>query len=181
MKKQFMWMFCVVACLVLGILLFFGTSGGLGHFSPYTLEYKIQSEFTIFGGEIPVYRSSPQNVENELATFIHEDGYVMPMQPEIQRWESIFHWNHAWKDGHGPLYDVFVRHRREIIAWSRANPERARIYWSEGFRHLRSSRKVDVWTGREILKSCWRSQTIPELRERIADVKKEVADLSDKN
>jgi hypothetical protein len=167
----------LVCCVALVLLLLTGTGGGLTQFSPSTLEYTTQSEFTLFGGRFPVFRSTPQGADNELVAFLREEGFVTPAPTEDQRWELISHWNDAWRDGFGPLYDVFVRYRREIIQWSKADRERARIYWTEGFKYLRSGRKVDVWAGRDILRFCWRCQSIPELREQMLAVRKEVAEL----
>lgn len=168
---------CVVLSLLLGLVFLTGTRGGRAYLSPYTLEYQVQSEFAILGGDFPVYRSRPRDADNELVTFLRREGFVTAEQPAAQRWELIFHWNHAWRDGFGPLYSVFIRDRREIIEWSKADPERARIYWSEGFKYLRSEEVEDVRVGREILVSCWHSRSTEELRERIAAVKSEVTEL----
>jgi hypothetical protein len=168
-----------VAGLLSGFVLLTATSGGLAFFSPYTLEYKVQSEFAILGGEFPIYRSMRRDADNELVAYLRREGFVTVEQPDVQRWELIFHWNRAWRDGYGPLYDVFVRQRREIIGWSKADPKRARIYWSEGFEHLRSDKKLEVWMGRQILVSCWRATSIQELHAQIAAVKKEFAELSE--
>jgi hypothetical protein len=163
--------FAFVVALLMGLVLLTGTRGGLAYFSPHTLEYQTQSEFTVLGGTIPIYRSPRRNVENELATFLHQQGYAAVVQPQDQRWEVIFHWNHAWKDGQGSLYDVFGPNRHEIIKWSQADPERAKIYWSEGLKHLRSNNLKDERTGYSILLHCWRAKSIPELREQIAGMK----------
>jgi hypothetical protein len=158
---------------MLALVTLTGTSGGLAYFSPYTLEYQTQLEFTIIWGALPVYRSQRRDADNELAAFLRQEGFMTSVRPEAQRWELVFHWNHAWRDGYGPLYDVLIRHRREIIEWSQADPKRAQLYWSESFKHLRSDNKIDVLTGQLILISCWHSQSTQELREQIARVKKE--------
>ncbi len=168
-----------MGCLATGLLLFTGTRGGLADFSPHTLKYQFRSEFTVCFGEWPVYRSAPHESENALVAFLVQERFVTPVEAQADRWEPIFHWNNAWRDGYGPLYDVFIRHRQEIIDWSKADRERARIYWSEGFKHLRSHRETDLWTGREILLRGWRCQSIPELTECIAVVKKDVSALFD--
>lgn len=169
---------CVVVGLLVGLLLLTGTSGGIAYFSPYTLEYETQSEFTILNGALPVFRSSRREAENELVTFLKQERLVDLEQPYDQRWELIFHWNHAWRGGYGTLYDVLIRHRREIIEWSKADRERARLYWSEGLKHLRSGKESDVRTGQMILLWCWRAKNTQELRQQIAAVKRG-ADLRD--
>lgn len=162
----------VAVMVVFGLLLMTGGTGGLGHFSPYTLEYTTQSEWTLFRGAVPIFRSFSQSVDNELVTILLEEGFVTPMETGEGRWELIFHWNDAWRGGDGGLYDVFVRHRREIIEWSKADRERARIYWREGFKYLRSQRKVDNSIGRAILTEGWRCESISELREKIEAMKR---------
>src|SRR5690242_667998 len=139
----------VIIC-VLGILLvpgllaglLTGKRGGLGHFSPHTLEYTTQSEFAVLG--LPVYRSDRRPGSNELVDFLVEEGFVLPVQSQKQRWELVFHWNDAWRGGHGYLYHLLGRDRKELIKWSKADPQRARLYWSELFRLLRSERKADL-------------------------------------
>lgn len=173
MRRWFRRILCLIGIMILGVLLL-GTQGGLTYFSPFTLEIEGQSEFAIWGGSLPVYRSPRRPVHNELVTFLLEEGFVERVQPESQRWDLVFHWNRAWKDGHCTLYEVLVRYRRSIIEWSRADRERARIYWSEGFRYLRSDRKSDIAIGHVILADCWRCESIPELRERIAVLKAEI-------
>jgi len=172
MKPRVAFVFCVVAVLAAALLLLTGTRGGRAYFSPYTLEYKTQAEFAVLAGQFPIYLSTLKHTENDLVAFIQEEGYVTAVPAKFQRWELIFHWNQAWKDGDGPLYDVLIRHRPEIIEWSKADPERARIYWSEGFKCLRSESEVDVETGREILQLCWRCQSTQELRAQITTIKR---------
>lgn len=161
-------------CLTILILLTVGTPGGLAYFSPYTLEYNTQAEQTIFWGQVPVFRTFCHKTNNDLLTFIQEEGFVTPVQPQKQRWELVFHWNDAWKDGHGSLYSVLVRDRRRIIEWSQADRERARIYWTEGFKLLRSDRKADQAAGRGILVSGWFCQSIPDLQRQIDEIKGDI-------
>ncbi len=104
-----------------------------------------------------------------------EEGFVTPQPPTNDRWEPVFHWNDGWKDGYGELHRVFHRNQDQIIEWSRSNREVAQIYWSEGFRLLRSDKDVDVAAGREILRACWRNSTAEELRAQMQILKDEVA------
>jgi hypothetical protein len=149
--------------------------GGLAHFSPHTLEYRTQSERTFFATGIPFYRSNHKQVDNPLVAMLIDDGFVSPQPDKTGRWELIFHWNNSWRDGYGPLYNIFHRHRDEIIKWSRNNRECAQIYWSEGFRLLRSNNTMDVAAGQAIIDSCWRINDPDEMRKSIQQIKTEVA------
>jgi len=163
--------------LVLGLVaaLFTWQRGGLGHFSPYTLQYTTQSEFTVAG--LPVYRSARQPVRNELVDFLVEEGFVAPVQPQKQRWEKVFHWNEAWRDGYGPLYPILVRDRDQVIEWTKADPERARLYWSEVFRLLRSEREADLLAGRDMAGRWRHCQSVADCRKWLRIVKAQSAEF----
>jgi hypothetical protein len=117
--------------------------GGRAYFSPHTLEYRVQSERTIYATGVPIYRSAYRSVDHPLIEMLVTEGFVSPQAGDADRWEVIFHWNDSWRDGYGPLYDLF-RRRNEVIEWSRAHPEVAQIYWAEGFRYLRSRDERDI-------------------------------------
>lgn len=158
----------VAACF---LILLTGTRGGLSYFSPATLEYEVQSEYAVLNGAFPIYRSRRDPAANELCEHLRKSGHVEIEAGPARRWEQVFHWNAAWKDGEGPLYEALIRNQGRIVEWSEADPARARIYWSEGFRLLRSEKEIERWAGVEIINSCWRSRSITELNPRIADVK----------
>jgi hypothetical protein len=168
--------FGLTLLLSLGLLSCTASRGGLARFSPFTLEYQTQAEWTVLWGRVSLYRTGFHASTNELLAFGVAKGYVSPVPEEGQRWEPLFHWNDAWKDGFGPLYDVLIRDRREIIAWSQANREAATLYWSSGFRYLRGDNPRDVWAGQTIFSCGWRCRSVDELRERIAAIEKEAAE-----
>ena len=167
----------IVVVLVIGTALLTSNRGGLAHFSPHTLEYHTQSERTFFATGIPFYRSAHERVDDPLVALLIDDGFVSPQPDKNGRTELIFHWNDSWRDGYGALYDIFHRHRDQIIEWSRNNRECAQIYWSEGFRLLRSNDRIDIETGRDILRHCWRIDNVDEMRKTIKELKTEVATL----
>jgi hypothetical protein len=168
---------CGIVLLVTAVVSITGTQGGLAWFSPFTIEYTTQREFTLLAGALPIYRSAPRGRHNEVAAMLHEEGFAAPTQLGDARCELIFHENNAWRDGFGPLYDVFIRHRKQVIGWSKADRTRARLYWQEGLKHLRSHRQVDIWIGREILSTGWKSQKLAELEDRIVLIKHEAPTL----
>jgi len=160
---------------MVGVALLTSHRGGLAYFSAHTLEYRMQSERTFFATGIPFYRSIHNRVDNPLVAMLIDDGLVSSQPDENDQWELVFHWNHSWRDGYGPLYGIFHRHRDAIIKWSRDNPECAKIYWSEGFRLLRSNNTIDVSTGHAILNHCWRITDLEEMHTAIRQIKAEIA------
>jgi hypothetical protein len=160
--------------LVVGCLIFTGTRGGLEFFSPYTLELTTQSEFTV-AGAWPLYRSSRRPVSNEILTFVRDERFVVPQPQANGRQLVVFHWNEAWKDGYGPLYDVLHRYRDRVISWCKEDRQRAQLYWAEGFRYLRSENPADAEIGAAILSTCWRASSIEQLEKMIAGIKNGVA------
>jgi hypothetical protein len=157
----------IVVVLVVAVVVLTSHRGGRAYFSPHTLEYLTQTERTIFATGIPFYRSRLERVENPVVAMLIEDGFVSRQPDKNGHWELIFHWNEAWHDGYGQLYDIFSRHRDAIVDWSRKNPECAKIYWSEGFRLLRSDNPEDVIAGGYLLRECWRIDDPEEMRKTI--------------
>ena len=155
-----------------GCVLLYATSGrgGLGYFSPQTLEYCTQGERSIFG--IPIYRSLCEQHDNGLIRLLIDDGYVKPDHESTAHWETVFHWNDSWRDGEGWLYHMLIRNRDAMIDWTLAHPESAKIFWPELFRHLRST---DPSGGRGLI-SLWREFDTPdEVREAIMQIETELA------
>jgi hypothetical protein len=172
--------FVLVLAALLGAAALTATHGGLAWFCPHTLEYQTQSEWTVLGGQIVVYRSRRQSAENELVDFLLREGYVTLVRSgECPRWHLMFHWNESWRDGYSYLGRVFTRHRESLIDWSRRYPDAAMILWSEGFRLLRSEDPIDHVAGEYFLHYCWRSETVEELQTEIEKWKKAIrAELS---
>jgi hypothetical protein len=147
-----------------------GTRGGRGYFSARTLEYRTQSEYTVLFGAVPIYRSSLQPSVPKLVSFLTEQDYVRPVETADPRWKLAFHWNEAWKDGYGSIERILYRDRDEKIAWSKANPACARVFWGEGFRLMRSDKESEREAGDAILMA-WRGQPPDELLAEIDEIK----------
>lgn len=166
--------FLVFAILITcALILATGTRGGLTYFSPDTLEYETQSEFTVFNGTLPIYRSHREPTDNALISYLGNSGLVAAQRPPTIRWMMVYHSNRAWNDGFGALYNVLVRDRQRIISWSQADPARARIYWTTGLQLLRSDVERERWAGEEILSSGYRCESIEELNSRISATRSE--------
>jgi hypothetical protein len=164
----------VIGIVTLALLVFLVstvTRGGRAFFSPYSLDYKGQWEITVLGGSVPIYRSSLADSPNALVTMLRDERFATPMGADNHPWELVYHANEAWKDGDGRLYDILVRYRSQLIEWSKADHERARVYWEEGFRLLRSDNKAEVRCGIEVLKSCWGYESVSDLQQAIAATK----------
>jgi hypothetical protein len=162
-----------IVALILGCLWLTGTRGGLEYFSPYTLQLTVQSEFTLLDGELPFYRSSSRPVDNALVSYVRDAGFVAPEKPTTDRQLLVFHWNRVWKDGDSELYGLLHSNREQIIEWCNEDPDRAKIYWSEGFRHLRANDQSNVYIGESILSNGWRAKSVDELKQQIASIERD--------
>lgn len=159
------------------ILLASVSRGGVTSFSPFTLQYQSQTELTILWGEFRIYRSPTVFAAHPFLETLQSEGLVTAVVPERDRQEILSHWSYAWKDGHGPLYRLIRRHRTDLFDWSRANPELAKLYWTEGFRFLRSHDQKSICVGQEILRLGQSCQSVEELEDRITAIRKEVDQL----
>jgi len=164
-----------LVALVSAFLWFTGTRGGREFFSPYTLELRGQSEFTLLYGSVPLYRSPWEHIDNPMITYLRDTRLVVPQPTATDQQLAVFHRNDAWKDGDGLLYNVFHRDRERIIAWCKEDPERARIYWTECFRHLRANNPSEVDMGEWMLSFCWQAKSVDELKQKIAAIEHEYA------
>jgi hypothetical protein len=163
--------------LTVGLLRLSMGQGGLVSLSPETLDYVVQDEVTLLWGQWSVYRSTPVKRDNELLTFLSQEGFVARIPARIGRLELIEHWNPAWRDGHGVLRRLFLHDRREVFEWSTSHPEVARRYWAEGFRGLRSADRKENCLGQQILLTCRDCETVQELDDRIAALRKEIDEM----
>ncbi len=153
-----------------------GGRGGLGLFNPHTLQYRTQREFTIWFGAIPVYRSAFDDHERPLVRELIQREFIAPTTNR-DRWDYVFHWNDAWKDGYGVWYDTLVRNDDQLLEWTKANPEMAKTFWSEAFDYMRSDSKVDQAIGERVLHEGWRVSDEASLRTRIAETKRGIEEL----
>lgn len=169
MKRHWKILLGVVAVLML-IALLTGTRGGISSFSPQTLEFKTQSEYTILGGAIPLWRSRPAKHRNETIDYLIEREFVSP-QAGPARWQSYYHWNEAWRDGYSSLYYVLREGNDRIIKWSDGHPELARVYWTEGFKLLRSENEKERLKGEYLLSIGWRIEDEEEFQTMLNEVK----------
>ncbi|MCZ7647118.1 MAG: hypothetical protein M5U26_17985 [Planctomycetota bacterium] len=141
---------CAAAAILVLIVTCTSMRGGIEYFNPQTLAIKSQSERTIYATEIPVYRSPYAPVHHALIDFLIEQGWVTPQVNTSDCWELVYHWNEAWKDGYGPWYDVLYRDHDELLQWSLDHPDCAKVYWTEGFRLLRSPDPHEITLGRAL-------------------------------
>lgn len=166
----------ILACLGLIVLavailaLLDGTRGGLAYFSPDTLEYRSQREFTILGGSLPLWRSRHRTSHVPIIAAAIVNGWIRPTN-RPQRWDYVFHWNGAWKGGYSPVYDVFHRGDDHILERSLADPEWAKLYWGEGFGAYQSNVESERSLGRVILSLGWRTNSAEELKRTIRMIK----------
>lgn|GEM_PF-2967604 len=175
-KRRWLWrlwpLYAVVGLFAL-LYLFTGSRGGIAQFNPHTLQRRGQSEITVLFGTIPIYRSGYSEYSYRQQPLLQElvtRGLVAP-EEKLDRWDWIFHWNDAWKDGYGVWYDPLVRNDQELLDWTRANPAMASIFWSEVFRCMRSEHEVDRLIGHDLLRMGWRGGNEVTLRKLIYELR----------
>ncbi len=66
MKRRLAIRLCIVGGIAAALIFFTGTRGGLAEFSPYTLECRFQSEFTVGFGEWPTRQEVRELFEHPL-------------------------------------------------------------------------------------------------------------------
>jgi hypothetical protein len=151
-----------------------GGRGGLGYFSPDTLEYRTQSEWTVAFGEVPVYRSRLAVRRNALLEMLQAEGYVVPIATAEPHWLCVMHWNDAWRYvNSSTVHKILMSRQEEMIAWTREYPACARVYWPEAFRLMRSDRVSDHELAGAILFGCCHCRTADEVEQCIAGIKTE--------
>lgn len=146
------------------------TRGGRGYFAPDTLEFQVQSEYTILGGKIPLFRSQRQSVTYPLLDYLQQSGYVPTLPSPPRKWDEEFHWNFAWKDGYSDFLRVLTRRSHDFIEWSKADADRAKLYWSTYFRWRRSETERENSAAWNLLNLVHRPESLEELRSVIAEI-----------
>lgn len=146
------------------------TRGGRGYFAPETLEFEVQSEYTLVYGAISIYRSKRQAVSYPLLDYLRQSGHMQVLPGPPRKWDEEFHWNHAWKDGYSDFHRALTRRSDELIEWSQADPERARLFWSTFFRWKRSTVERENWAANDLLSALRRCRTVDEVRLNISEI-----------
>ena len=127
---------------------------GRGEFDPVSLSVRTRPERTFFGGLASV-PAGPWSVRGSaskpLLAFLVAAGHAAPLSDRPPRWETHFHWSEHRRDGSGAASRAFGRNASRLIAWSRANPERAQVWWGRTFALLRSADPVERGLGEELL------------------------------
>jgi hypothetical protein len=109
--------------------LFYDPGGGVGHFSPDTLEFKSRSHRLLDG---PTLR------RNELTEYLIRMGHWKPIETDNPRWIKMFEWWPGQRDGYSHLCRELSGRRKEWIAWSETHPERAAVLWPQVLDMLRA-------------------------------------------
>ncbi len=155
----------MLACLT-------ANDGGLGEFSPDTLEFRTRSELTIIGTDIPLYRSDWEYREIPLSRFLIDHNLVQPVRSGNPRWESVFHWNEGWRDGFGPMRNV-LKPAGQRLAWMESHTDYARVYYTELFRLLRSNDYRERVIAGPFAHLVLTAEDVDTLRKQAAELRKE--------
>ena len=120
----------VLAAIAVSVfLLFFRLGGGVGYFSPDTLEFKSSSHDLL---------DQPTRRRNELTEYLIRKGYWTPIETNDPRWIKVFEWWPGQRDGYSDLCRELSGRRKEWILWSEKNPGRAAALWPQILEMLRA-------------------------------------------
>jgi hypothetical protein len=171
--KRFQLIILAVSLAAILLIAVTGTRGGMSYFSPQTLKCYTRSEYTILGG-IPIWRSFAQPESPKIIEIAVSKGWLKPQTAETEKWELVFHWNNAWRDGETDIYGFLYKYDDAIIEWLEENPDLADRYWREGFQRYRSSDPETRYIGVRILNTAWRCKSMEELDREIKAIESEI-------
>jgi len=123
-------------------LLFVRLGGGVGYFSPDTLEFKSSSHDLL---------DWPTPHRNELTEYLIRKGYWSPKETKSPRWILMFEWWPGQRDGYSHLCRELSGRRKEWIAWSETNPEHAAVLWPDILQILRDDPNLGRTRAEELL------------------------------
>lgn len=136
--ERWAWGLLALVCAYFAVLMFSGSSGGRGYFSPNTLEYRTQSETLCLGTGIPLYRGPSEYHQHELVTLLVDKGYWRPKPVASPGWIPLFHHNSMWRDGESRFHRQLFWRKNEWIEWTNKNPEEAARFWPQILELLRN-------------------------------------------
>lgn len=157
-----------LAILVLLLVIVTGTQGGLGYFSPDTLEFQHQWELAILNGCVPIYRSARITSPVAVIDLAIREGYIEPLPTSGPRWVCTSHWNNAWYDGQSFFHQTVLWRGEAIAGWTLANPKAAKLVWPEAIRLMRVDDPYGVNRGAFLLDRAQYCQTLEAIQELIA-------------
>jgi hypothetical protein len=165
--------YVVAGIVVMAIVAWFtARRSSVDEFSPHSLKFRSRSDLTVMG--IPVLSFSGPGWDDEVLTFLVEEGFVSP--DPGRRWEPMFSLVHdprirQQSRRRNQYYQLFVENKSSTIAWSRNHRECAQLYWGEAIALLRSPEKGDNAAGQFILWECQDIVNPAEMRTKIDEYK----------
>jgi hypothetical protein len=114
------------------------SSGGLGFFSPDTLDAYVQAEILLPGTRLPIFRSPPKHFRYPVVSYLVDKGYWAPRASGSPSWLSLYHTNAQWSDGKSDLYRELRWRGDEWIDWSKRYPDLAADLWPRVLSKLRT-------------------------------------------
>lgn len=176
----------LVLLFVVGLIFLTSDRGGMADFNPYSLETRSRRERTFFGSDTRFYLSEYEYRTPPLMQFLVDEGFVSPQPRREGHWIPFIRWNTKRRPGYLLLQRVFNTHDLpenpdDYVPWSLQHRECAELYWSEGFRLLRSKNKKDVITGAHLLYDCRKIENINEMRQSIELTKRNLKEYFEEN
>jgi hypothetical protein len=114
------------------------SSGGLGFFSPDTLDAYVQGEILLPGTRLPIFRTPPMYFRYRVVTYLVDKGYWAPRTTGSPSWLRLYHTNAQWSDGKTDLYHELRWRGDEWIYWSDRHPNLAADLWPRVLARIRA-------------------------------------------
>ena len=159
--ERLIWLALGCAAVVIAYEIF-GTDAVLKEFSPDTLELRSQNIKSSLHG-VALFERPHAKMESRVVNYLVAKGYVAPVAArQPARWLHLGTFSSEWRDGQGPLIYAISWSSDATIAWSEADPQRARLFWATVFRLIRSDNPAEVRAGQAIAQSLVRRDVSPE-------------------
>ena len=112
------------------------SGGGIGHFSPDTLQSSAQRE--LFFLHCRAMAMPARYHQMPLVTYLIEKGYWKPQDAGNPHWTLSFEWQAGQHDGESRLHRELAWYHEAWIEWSDQHPEIAKELWPLVLHILRS-------------------------------------------
>jgi len=119
---------CTLCIVVLILSLFTLGKGGFTEFSPVSMKRRDCNTYTLFFGQLQVYKSSWRYSHSKLLHFLHQKGYATEATT-AEYWIQTNHWNVHWNDGHNGWHKYLFWYESEIHNFSISHPEFSDFIW----------------------------------------------------
>lgn len=135
-RRLLEWVVSVAIIAITAAILLPSLKGGRTRFSPDTLRWASQTEYSITRNRRILYRSEWKEFSNPVVDHLISQGYWTPQLVANPRWMTTVHWHAGARDGHTEFHRQI--RRGAWIEWSKAHPEWADTLWRRVLLELRA-------------------------------------------